>query len=166
MGSFYDFEFDSIQLVLECLNCNSEGQGPSEFFHFNDTLNAVVVDAQTPEGIYTVRITLSDDNPLDPKSSSFEFKVTLETLKDEAASDTQLPDYVKNKLEKEGEHQEKLQNPLFAPLAGKAPTFSVSDLNMDGELTISFSQKMRLPQDLSLVDSESLELKSIPDPDN
>lgn len=90
MGGTYDLDEDNTTVSLVCLTCSAGSKGsetePSsdskEFFVYNDTQKAIIVDPSIPAGkTYRLRITVQDDNELGPLSTIYKIQVTVKEQK-------------------------------------------------------------------------------------
>ena len=81
-GNFYDLEGEEVSVLLECLSCRSEYvEQPVELFFFNKTSSQIIVSPDIAEGLYWIKLTLSDNNELDPKSNTYKFKIIIKDNK-------------------------------------------------------------------------------------
>ena len=94
-GNFYDLEGEEVSVLLKCLSCRSENvEQPVELFFFNETTSQIVVSPDIAEGNYWIKVTLSDNNELDPKSNTYEFKISIRNK----AID-KIPDFIQDRLD-------------------------------------------------------------------
>ena len=79
LGDTYDANGDSVEVVFECLTaCSTDIQ-------FDKVSKSIIIRENTPAGVYSIKVTLSDDNPVDPKSKDYLFRIVIkETIIEEA----------------------------------------------------------------------------------
>ena len=128
LGDTYDADGDSVELLFECLTaCANDIQ-------FDKDSKSIIIRENTPAGVYRLKVTLSDDSPVDPKSKDYLFSIMIkETIIEEKI----IEDVEEHKVNPFDDKEE-------SKPSGELPTFSITELSSVGELTVSFSQNMRL----------------------
>ena len=121
-----------------------------KYISYDPTLTSIIVSEDTPVGVYKIELTLQEKKELNPKSTTyfFDIKIIETTTTDE-------PTDPKEEIDKEEEPKENLP--------GEVPKFTLTSLSFVGELTISFSQKLRLVHDLNQINTNFLSLELILD---
>ena len=57
-----------------------------------------------------------------------------------------------------------IEEEIYEPFdSGTAPSFSIKELNTFGEMTISFTDSMKVVNDLSLINDQVLDVRLLPD---
>ena len=159
LGSIYDPNGDSVTVSFDCfstvfndqVDADSAGKLMKEYISYDGDLKSITVREGIPAGVYKIELTMSELNELDPKSTTyfFDIKIIETTTEEEEPTDPNV------EIDKEEGPKENLP--------GELPKFTLASLSFVGELTISFSQKMRLVQDLDQINTDSLALELILD---
>jgi len=156
LGQIFDLEGNDVTVEFKCGECVSK-----EDIAMLVPNNTIVISPYIDDGSYLIEINLVDDDATSPKAKYYKSNIRINRLDPVVFVVPEAPVEV-NKVESKynvTEAREKTKDV-------EKPTFRIESLSYLGVLEVSFSQKMRVVNDLSLFSDKNLKFELIPHESN
>ena len=155
LGSWSDLEFDKVSYTFKCLNCADD----ETLFTFDEIEKKINISQSASIGTYHVEFSLFDDSSSSPIQNEYLIHIKIEELLVEDEPPIVVQEYI-HEITVRNEEQKVIVSET------EAPSFTLSEINQVGMLTVAFTQRLRIVEDKSKINDEVFELKIVPDETN